>query len=104
MLGKDIHLAESFFSRLKGLMFKGRIRGDGLLIRPCNSIHTFFMKFNLDVVFLSRDFKVVKIIRRMPPWRMSKVYFNAFQVLELKAGTLTDKLVEGDYLEEVCLN
>ncbi|RLA63237.1 MAG: DUF192 domain-containing protein [Epsilonproteobacteria bacterium] len=103
-LGKDIKLADSTFSRVKGLMFDEKIEGDGLLIRPCNSIHTFFMKFNIDVLFLNKSLKVVKIIRNMPPWRMSKIYWSAWQVLEFSGGSLNDEIVEGDYIEEVCLN
>lgn len=103
-LGKDIKLADNMFSRVKGLMFDEKIKGDGLLIRPCNSIHTFFMKFNIDVIFLNKDLKIVKIIRNMPPWRMSKIYWNAWQVLEFQGGRLSEEIVEGDYIEEICLN
>jgi uncharacterized membrane protein (UPF0127 family) len=103
-LGKNIKLANNIFSRMKGLMFDEKIDGDGLLIRPCNSIHTFFMRFEIDVVFLNKDLKIVKIIRNMPPWRMSKIYFDAWQVLEFTGGTLDLEIEEGDYIEEVCLN
>ena len=103
-LGKNIKLADNIFSRVKGLMFEKEVTGDGLLIRPCNSIHTFFMNFNIDVVFLNKDLKIVKIIRNMPPWRMSKIYFDAWQVLEFEGGSLSENIEEGDYIEEVCLN
>jgi len=103
-LGKDIKLANNIFTRVKGLMFENKITGDGLLIRPCNSIHTFFMKFNIDVVFLNKNLKIVKIIRNMPPWRMSKIYFDAWQVLEFAGNGLSSDVEEGDYIEEVCLN
>ena len=62
------------------------------------------MKFNIDVVFLNKDLKIVKIIRNMPPWRMSKIYWNAWQVLEFSGGSLSVEIVEGDYIEELCLN
>jgi len=103
-LGKNIRLANNLLSRLKGLMFEEKLIGDGLLIRPCNSIHTFFMKFNIDVMFLNKDLKIVKIIRNMPPWRITKIYFDAWQVLEIEGGSLSDEIVEGDSIEEICLN
>ena len=55
--------AESFFDRAKGLMFSDKIPqgGDGMLISPCNSIHTFFMRYDLDIIFLNTNFEVIKI-------------------------------------------
>ena len=103
-LGNDIKLANDFFSRVKGLMFKKGLEGDGLLIKPCNSIHTFFMKFNIDVIFLDKSLKIVKIIKNLPPWRVTPIYFKACQVIEFEAGKINDYILEGDYLEEVCLN
>jgi uncharacterized membrane protein (UPF0127 family) len=102
VLAEDIQLAEGVFSRLKGLMFEKKIKGDGILLRPCNSIHTFFMNFNIDVIFLSKNYKIIKILRNMPPWRMSKMYLKAYQVLELEGGSLDQGICEGDILEEVC--
>ena len=84
-------------------MFSSDMFGfDGLLIKPCNSIHTFFMQYSLDVAFLDKDLKIVKIIRNLRPWRITGLYLKANQVLELKAGTLDNKIVEGDQV--LCLN
>ncbi len=97
--------ARSFFERLKGLMFdEGMSEFDGLLIIPCNSIHTFFMRFNIDVIFLDKNFKVVKIIKNLAPWRMTRFYFSAFQVLEMKGGSLASDVEEGDSFEVICLS
>jgi uncharacterized membrane protein (UPF0127 family) len=102
-LGKRIKTADSFWDRLIGLMFSSDMFGfDGLLIKPCNSIHTFFMEYNLDVAFLDKDLKIVKIIRNLKPWRITGLYLKANQVLELKAGALDSKIVEGDQV--LCLN
>ena len=98
IIGNKVLTAENIFSRLKGLMFIKDMKGDGLLINPCNSIHTFFMKFAIDVVFIDKNRKVVKILRNLKPWRISWFYPKAQQVLELKAGTLPSHLKEGDTL------
>ncbi len=60
--------------------------GSGLLISPCNSIHTFFMKIDIDVLFLTKDFTVVDVVHSLVPWRVSKYYPSAKQVLELPSG------------------
>lgn len=100
VIAENIILAESFYHRLLGLMFKDKIEdGNGLLITPCNSIHTFFMKYSLDIVFIGYNNKVVKIIRNLSPWKMTWIYINAYKALELPAGTLTSELKEGDMIE-----
>ena len=100
ILSKDILLADTLLARLIGLMFKPKLVGaEGLLIQPCNSIHTFFMRYSLDIVFLSRDNRIVKILRDVRPWRMTWIYFRASQTLELPAGKLPSDLKEGDKLE-----
>jgi len=102
LLGREIKEAKSFRDRLVGLMFKNKMKEfDGLMITPCKSIHTFFMKFNIDVVFLDKKFLIVKILRDMKPWRVSGFYMNALHTLELPSGTLTGEVQEGDELEVV---
>lgn len=97
--------AKSFLERLKGLMFDDDMKEfDGLLITSCNSIHTMFMRFAIDVVFLDKNFRVIKIIKKLQPWRVTWFYFSASQVLEMKEGTLISELAEGDQLEVVCLS
>lgn len=97
---KNVRLADDLVSRIIGLMFKRSLRGmNGLLIKPCNSIHTFFMFFDLDVLFISSSGEIVKIIRSMKPWRMSWIYFRASQVLELQGGTLPPEVRSGMKVE-----
>lgn len=80
-------LADSFFSRLKGLLGKEQMAdGEGLLIIPCSSVHTLGMKMDIDVVFLTSDYRVLHIIEGMRPGRISPVVKNSAQVLELPAG------------------
>ena len=106
ILGEKIFIASNFFERLKGLMFDKKLGADfdGMLIKNCNSIHTFFMNYKIDVLFLNKNLEVIKIIREIKPWRITKIYFSASQVLELKGGSLSSKMIEGDLLKEVCIN
>lgn len=100
-----VKIVSSFWGRLIGLMFKDDIdTNEGIIIRPCNSIHTFFMKFPIDVVFLTKDLKIVKIYRDLKPWKMTGISFKTKDVLEIKGGTLPLDVNEGDDLEFVCIN
>jgi len=99
VVGENIFLANSFITRFMGLMFKKEIRNyTGYLISPCNSIHTFFMKFNIDVLFITKDKKIIKIIRNLKPWRLTFIYFKSYEVLEMPSGTLTKEIKVGDEL------
>ena len=100
LIAKNVKYANTLLSRTLGLMFIKEMKGmDGLLLDPCNSIHNFFVRFSLDVVFLSKEFEVVKVIRGFKPWRITRIYFKASKVLELPAGTLIEDIKSGDKLE-----
>lgn len=89
VLAHSTERAETSFSRLKGLLGRDGLKdGTGLHIVPCNSIHTFFMRFPIDAAFLDDDEDVVHIVHAMPPWRATRMFFSARSVLELPAGTL----------------
>jgi uncharacterized protein len=81
--------ALSFWARTKGLLGTNSLEaGDGLLIEPCNSIHSFWMRYPFDAVFINREGIVLHTISRMKPNRMSRHVFGARGVLELPAGTI----------------
>lgn len=102
---KKMIIADQILERMKGLMFSTELPDcDGFLITPCNSIHTFFMLYSLDVLFLDRNFTVVKALYGLSPWRVTWMYFKAHQVLEMRVGTLMKNIKVGDKLEAVCLN
>ena len=104
-IAKDVVLADTFLSRARGLMFRKEMDGfDGMLIKPCNSIHTFGMSFAIDVIFLNNKYEVIKVFEKLKPYRMTRPYFSATQVLELKSGTLNGRLNKGDRLEVSCIN
>jgi uncharacterized protein len=79
-------VAASPFSRMKGLLGRSELGpGEGLLLRPASAIHTFFMRFPIDAVFLDRDWRVVGIVGDVAPWRTAGRK-GAKAVLELPAG------------------
>ncbi|WP_312468860.1 DUF192 domain-containing protein [Neobacillus sp.] len=85
----QINMADSFFTRLRGLMFrKDPIKNEGLLIIPCNAVHMFFMKFPIDVVLLNKQNEVVKVYHNLQPWRATKPVKAAYSTLELPAGSI----------------
>jgi uncharacterized membrane protein (UPF0127 family) len=93
-------VADSPLLRLRGLLGRPPLRGDeGLLLRPTGSIHTCFMGFPIDAVFLDRDWRVLHIARDVKPWRTAASR-RARAVLELRAGEATRRgVVVGDVLE-----
>lgn len=88
-MAERLTLADTVFKRLRGLLGRsGLFPGEGLLLAPCNAVHSCFMRFPFDAVFLDRDGYVVKVIHEMPPFRFSPVVRRAVSVLELHAGTV----------------
>jgi uncharacterized protein len=79
-------VADGFVSRLRGLLGRRELpRGEGLLISPSGSVHTAFMRFPIDVVFLDDALRVVGISPRVRPWRLA-ARKGTRHVLELPAG------------------
>lgn len=97
----SINIADTFFSRLKGLMFKKTpLHQEGLWIIPCNSIHMCFMNFSIDAIFLDKEGRIVKLVTDLNPWRFVKPVANAHSVVELPAGTCQQfGLKAGDLLQ-----
>jgi uncharacterized membrane protein (UPF0127 family) len=89
LLAENAMLADNPFSRTKGLLGrKGLNPGEALVLKPCNSIHTFFMRFPIDVIFVNRQLKVVAAIPALKPYRLSRIYFSAGMAIELPTGGL----------------
>jgi uncharacterized protein len=101
-LGDAIELADTGKTRRVGLLKRtGLAPGEGLWIFPCEGIHTFFMRFDIDVLFLDKHKRVVKAVERLRPWRMS-LSLRGRSVLELPAGVIAESETRrGDQLEVI---
>ncbi len=99
-LAQRLKVADSVLSRLVGLLGRRRLEPDsGLWIFPSRGIHTLGMLFDIDVVFLDRDLKVVALRERVRPFSMTGLYLNAESVLELPSQTISKSGTEvGDEL------
>ena len=100
VLADRADIADTSAKRRKGLLkHKSLERGEGLWIAPCEGVHTFGMKFPIDVLFLSRKKQVLKTRPAMVKRRIA-FSLRAYSVLELPAGTLAETgTVAGDQLE-----
>ena len=82
-----IEAADSFWGRFLGLMGRRSLpAGQGLLIAPCNSIHMCFMRFAIDVVYIDRDYRVLKIVHGLKPWVGLSICRKAWGIIELQTG------------------
>ena len=101
VVAEDVRLAEGVWSRFWGLMGRKALdEGAGLLLRPSSSIHTAFMRFAIDVVFLDRSLRVVKVVPEMKPFRATVAFGAAHSALELNAGAAAAAQVgSGDQLK-----
>lgn len=81
-----VEIADTFFKRFKGLMFKTKAPDHGLLIKPCNSIHTFNVRFPIDVVFIDQQNKVVAIVKGLDSGKIVTPIKDALYVVEGREG------------------
>jgi uncharacterized membrane protein (UPF0127 family) len=100
-VGENIELADTSLSRFVGLLGRrGLDAGGGLWIRPCSGVHTIGMGFTIDVVGLDLDLKVIKLWRRLVPYRLTSVSLKLRSVLELPSGTIAQSEIQlGDQLQ-----
>ena len=89
LLADDVAKAHGFATRLKGLLFTRDFPyGQALHIQPCNQIHTFFMKYSIDVLHLNERHEVVGIEENVRPGRIGRKYAGTVSVVELPSGTI----------------
>jgi uncharacterized membrane protein (UPF0127 family) len=95
-----VERARNPWQRLRGLLGRSSLdEGSALVLEPCNSIHTFFMRFAIDAVFLDRGGSVVRAVAGLQPFRATRPHPSAVLVVELPAGTLARTgTCEGDRL------
>jgi len=96
---EKVSKTDSMLERMRGLLARPPLqRDEGLLIAPCASVHTFGMGYPIDIVFLDRDWKIIKMVSRLKPFRTAGCA-RAAMTLELAAGVADDlALATGDYL------
>jgi uncharacterized protein len=95
VVAEHVEIAGTMWRRFMGLMGRADLpAGQGLALSPCSSIHMFFMRIPLDVAFLDRNGRVLRVYHGIRPWRMSRVVRGAHTAVELRAGTLRAAGVE----------
>jgi uncharacterized protein len=105
-IARTVQLANTFLLRLTGLMGKPALPQDqGLWITPCSSIHSFFMRFAFDAVFVDDKGHIVHLVEAMPPGQVTPLIQGAKAVLELPSGTISQhQLQVGDFLKLTAAN
>ena len=100
VLATQLEAAHTGPTRRKGLLGReSLLPGEGLWIAPCESVHTFFMRFPIDLVYLDRENRIKKVRSSVGPWRLSAC-LTAHSILELPAGTIRETRTErGDTVE-----
>jgi uncharacterized protein len=89
LLFGNVKTADSFFRKLFGLVFSAPLKeGEGLLIDSCSSIHTFWMRYPIDVLFLDSNNRVIKLFEDLKPFRVTPFIKGVAKTIELKSGTV----------------
>tara|TARA_B100001248_G_scaffold262695_1_gene261024 strand:- start:12752 stop:13093 length:342 start_codon:yes stop_codon:yes gene_type:complete len=98
-LANKVSVADSLVKRCMGLMGKKELdQQECLWIKSCNQIHTHFMRFAIDAVFVNKDMQVLKVKTDIKPWRFTLPVLGADSVFEFNAQKIGMKVQEGDYL------
>ena len=85
--GIEILIADTFLTRFAGLMFRQKLpTATGLFLAPCNSVHMCFMRFAIDVVYLDKEYNIIKVVKNLKPWIGLSMFRKAWAVLEMTAG------------------
>ncbi len=89
LLADKAVIADNFLKRLIGLLDRNTLQeGEGLILKPSNSIHTCFMRFAIDVLFLDRNNQIIAMLPSLKPFRLSAVYFKSLLTIELPSGVI----------------
>jgi uncharacterized membrane protein (UPF0127 family) len=98
---QEAQLAVTLDQRMRGLLGRNSLGpNEALILKPCSSIHTFFMRFPIDVLFLDRDMQVIKVIHDLAPNRLSPLVLSSIMAIELPAGKVHQTNTQtGDKIE-----
>lgn len=95
IIANRVVLADTAVSRMVGLLNRKTLKeGEGLIITQCRSIHMFFMKFPIDVIFIDKSGCVVGCVENIKPFQLSKIYFCADRAIELSSGVIAKSNVQ----------
>ena len=103
ILADNVKVADSFLSRMVGLLNRESLANrEALIITHCQSIHMFFMRFAIDVIFLDKSDRVVGLEKNIKPFCLSRIYFKANNAVEFSSGVIDQSKTElGDQLDIV---
>lgn len=101
LIADNVKLADNFVTRTFGLIPRASISDEeALVIKPCCSIHTFFMRFKIDVLFVNNKGKIVGLHENVAPNRILPIYLASDYVIELSAGQILRKNIQkGDIIQ-----
>jgi uncharacterized membrane protein (UPF0127 family) len=88
-LNIPVVIAKTFWHKFRGFMFK-KNSNYALLFKNCKSIHTFFMCFDLDIVYLDKENRVIKVIKQLKPFKVAMYVKNSVSILELHSNIIED--------------
>lgn len=95
LIADDVKVAENFFTRSIGLLLRQKLfANEGLIIKPCCSIHTFFMRFKIDVLFVNKEKKIIALYENVKPYRILPIHPTSHYVIELAAGCIFSKNIK----------
>lgn len=104
-LASNVRVARTHWTRMRGLIGTTNsdfAPGQALWIVPCRGVHTFAMKFSLDLVYLDREHRVIDLKENLAPWKFAPFHFHATSVMELPIGAIRRSRTEkGDKIEIV---
>jgi uncharacterized membrane protein (UPF0127 family) len=103
VLATQAEVADTPWKRMKGLLGRKNFSaGQALILKPCNSVHTFFMTFAIDALFIDRENRVLAAPANLRPFRLTRIYPRAKLVVELPAGVVqTTQTLPGQMLSFV---
>ena len=103
VIASHVKITKNPWQRMKGLLGASDLpNGDALIITRCQSIHMFFMKFSIDVIFCDRRNKAIGLCERLKPFCLSPVFFKASYAIELPSGAIAaSKTQIGDQIQHI---
>lgn len=91
-----LELADTFWRRFRGLQLRSPLQADeGLLLKPCSSFHTHWMRFTIDVAMLDEDGVVLRVVAGIKPWRFGPMVKGTQSIVETVAGSLSERVQVG---------